>query len=292
MKCAQMEENMTAEQKLLGSVAQLYMTKKTKFGIYLSSDEFPGLEILLPNNQVPEGITKGDMLEVFLYKDSEDRLIATTTVPYVTLYETAALKVTDVTNIGAFLNWGLAKDLFLPFKEQTKRVHMGDTVLVALYIDKSDRLCVTMHVYDYLYNDSEYKKGDHVHGRVYEIIDAFGVFVAVDDKYSALLPHNEISQELQVGDEIDARVKDVTEEGKLTLSLQQKVKVQMGIDAEQILERLENAGGFLPYHDKTSPEIIKREFKISKAAFKRAIGRLKKKGKIEITDQGIRITNI
>lgn len=282
---------MTAEQKLLGSIAQLYMIKKTKFGIYLGSEEFPGLEILLPNNQVPEGITKGDMLEVFLYKDSEDRLIATTTVPFVTLYETAALKVTDVTNIGAFLNWGLAKDLFLPFKEQTKRVHMGDTVLVALYIDKSDRLCATMHVYDYLYNDSGYQKGDSVHGRVYEIIDAFGVFVAVDDKYSALLPHNEMSQELQVGDEIDARVKDVTEEGKLTLSLQQKLKVQMGMDAEKILERLENSGGFLPYHDKTSPEIIKREFKISKAAFKRAIGRLKKKGKIEITDQGIKIIN-
>ena len=282
---------MTTEQKLLGSIAQLYMIKKTKFGIYLGSEEFPGLEILLPNNQVPEGIKKGDMLEVFLYKDSEDRLIATTTVPLVTLYETAALKVTDVTNIGAFLNWGLAKHLFLPFKEQTKRVHMGDTVLVALYIDKSDRLCATMHVYDYLYNDSGYQKGDNVHGRVYEIIDAFGVFVAVDDKYSALLPHNEMSQELQVGDEIDARVKDVTEEGKLTLSLQQKLKVQIGMDAEQILERLENSGGFLPYHDKTSPEIIKREFKISKAAFKRAIGRLKKKGKIEITDQGIQIMN-
>ncbi len=280
---------MTEEQKLLGNTARLFMIKKTKFGIYLGSGEFPGLEILLPNNQVPEGIQTGDAIEVFLYKDSEDRLIATTSVPYVTLYETAPLQVTDVTNIGAFLNWGLAKDLFLPFKEQTKRVHMGDTVLVALYIDKSDRLCATMHVYDYLYNDSGYQKGDNVHGRVYEIIDAFGVFVAVDDKYSALIPHNEMTRDLHVGDEIDARVKDITEDGKLTLSLQQKLKVQMGMDTEQILTRLEAAGGFLPFHDKTSPEIIKREFQISKAAFKRAIGRLMKKKKIEINEDGIRL---
>ncbi len=280
---------MTPEQKLLGSTTRLSMIKTSKFGIYLGSDEYPGLEVLLPNNQVPQGIAPGDSLEVFLYRDSEDRLTATTTVPYVTLYETAPLRVTDVTNIGAFLNWGLAKDLFLPFKEQTKRVRVGDTVLAALYIDKSDRLCATMHVYDYLYNDSSYQKGDLVHGMVYEIIDTFGVFVAVDNKYSALIPHNEMSRELHVGDEVDARVKEVTGEGKLTLSLQQKLKVQMGMDAELILQRLENSGGFLPFHDKTSPEIIKREFRISKAAFKRAIGRLKKQGKIEITDQGIRL---
>ncbi len=280
---------MTPEQKLLGSTARLSMIKSSKFGIYLGSDEYPGLEVLLPNNQVPPDITLGDSLEVFLYRDSEDRLTATTTVPYITLYETAPLKVTDVTNIGAFLDWGLAKDLFLPFKEQTKRVRVGDTVLAALYIDKSDRLCATMHVYDYLYQDSPYQKDDIVHGMVYEITDSFGVFVAVDNRYSALIPHNEMSRELHVGDEIDARIKEVTEEGKLTLSLQQKLKVQMGMDAGRILERLENAGGFLPFHDKTSPEIIKREFHISKAAFKRAIGRLKKQGRIEITEQGIRL---
>ena len=238
---------MTPEQKLLGSTTRLSMIKTSKFGIYLGSDEYPGLEVLLPNNQVPQGIAPGDSLEVFLYRDSEDRLTATTTVPYVTLYETAPLRVTDVTNIGAFLNWGLAKDLFLPFKEQTKRVRVGDTVLAALYIDKSDRLCATMNVYDYLYNDSSYQKGDLVHGMVYEIIDTFGVFVAVDNKYSALIPHNEMSRELHVGDEVDARVKEVTEEGKLTLSLQQKLKVQMGMDAELILQRLENSGGFLPF---------------------------------------------
>lgn len=278
---------MNTEQMLLGTTARLYITKKSKFGVYLSSGDYPDLEVLLPNNQVPEKWEKGDILDVFLYKDSEDRLIATTAHPYIQLYQVAPLRVTDVTNIGAFLDWGLAKDLFLPFKEQTARVHVGDTVLAALYIDKSDRLCATMHVYDYLSCESGYQKEDRVHGRVYEIIDTFGVFVAVDDKYSALLPHNEMSRELKVGEEIDARIKEVTEEGKLTLSLQEKLKVQMGVDAEQIYKRLEDAGGFLPFHDKTSPEIIKREFKISKAAFKRAIGRLMKQGKIKITETGI-----
>ena len=198
-------------------------------------------------------------------------------------------EVKDVTKIGAFLDWGLAKDLLLPFKEQTSRVHVGDQVLVALYVDKSDRLCATMKVYDYLSCDSPYEKGAHVTGRIYEILDSFGAFVAVDDRYSALIPHNEMTRELHVAEMVEARVKEATPEGKLTLSLQEKVKVQMGKDAERIFERLEKEGGFLPFHDKTSPEIIKREFQISKAAFKRAIGRLLKEKKIELTSNGIQI---
>lgn len=278
---------MTAKQNLLGRTARLYIVEKSKNGVYLGSGDDRSLKVLLPNNQVPDKWEKGDILDVFLYKDSEDRLIATTAAPYIQLHQIACLTVTDVTHIGAFLDWGLAKDLFLPFKEQTTRVHVGDNVLVALYVDKSERLCATMHIYDYLNCDSPYEKSDHVTGQVYEIIDTFGVFVAVDGMYSALLPHNEMSRELHVGEEIHARIKEVTAEGKLTLSLQEKVKVQMGMDAELVLQRLEKAGGFLPFHDKTSPEIIKREFKISKAAFKRAIGRLMKQGKIEIKENGI-----
>lgn len=282
---------MSEKQNLLGRNARLYILEKSKHGVYLGSGDDRSLKVLLPNNQVPEKWEKGDMLDVFLYKDSEDRLIATTEKPYIRLHQTALLTVTDVTNIGAFLDWGLAKDLFLPFKEQTTRVRTGEQVLAALYIDKSERLCATMHVYDYLSCDSPYQKNDHVTGHIYEIIDAFGVFVAVDDKYSALLPHNEMSREFHVGEQIHARIKEVTDEGKLTLSLQEKVKVQMSMDSELILQRLEAAGGFLPFHDKTSPEIIKREFKISKAAFKRAIGRLMKQGYIEIKENGIsRIT--
>lgn len=285
----EMRITMTTTNTVLGTRQRLYIMKRSKFGVYLGSGNDRDFEVLLPNNQVPEKAEKGDILDVFLYKDSEDRLIATTADPYIYLHETAVLKVNDVTNIGAFLDWGLAKDLFLPFKEQTTRVRPGDSVLVALYVDKSNRLCATMHVYDYLSTDSPYQKGDKAEGLVYEIIDAFGVFVAVDDHYSALIPHNEINQELSVGQRIEVRIKDVTEEGKLTLSLQEKLKVQMGKDAEQIYDRLVESGGFLPFHDKTSPEIIKREFKTSKAAFKRAIGRLQKQKKIRITDHGIEL---
>lgn len=280
---------MKLEEKLLGRVSRLYVTRFTASGIYLGSYEQADFSVLLPNNQVPEGVKKGDILSVFIYRDSEDRLIATMEKPYISLGEMARLRVTDVTNIGAFLDWGLAKDLFLPFKEQTHRVKKGEEVLAALYIDKSSRLCATMHIYEYLSTSGDFQKGDHVKGVVYQITDSFGAFVAVQDKYSALIPHNEMNRELHVGDNLQARIKEVREDGKLTLSLQEKVKVQMGMDAEVILEKLEAAGGSLPFHDKTSPEIIKREFRMSKNAFKRAIGRLMKQNRIEILENGIRL---
>ena len=185
---------MNTEQLLLGTTANLYVLRFSRFGVYLGSGTDRDLEVLQPNNQVSDSLEKGDKIDVFLYKDSEDRLIATTAVPYLQMGEVAALKVKDITNIGAFLDWGLAKDLFLPFKEQTARVRMGDTVLVTLYIDKSERLCATMKIYDYLSCESPYKKGDKVHGRIYEITDSFGCFVAVDDEFSALIPHNEMTR--------------------------------------------------------------------------------------------------
>ncbi len=277
------------EETILGTFARLYVISKNKYGVILSSAKLPELEVLLPNNQIRPGTKKGDFYEVFLYKDSEDRLIATTSKPYISLGKVAVLQVKEVTKIGAFLDWGLAKDLLLPFKEQTARVQSGDSVLVTLYVDKSCRLCASMKVYDYLSCDSPYQKGDHVTGRVYEILDSFGAFVAVDDKYSALIPHNEMTRELRVQEIVEARVKEITPEGKLTLSLQEKVKIQMGKDAALIYERLLLADGFLPFHDKTSPEIIKREFRISKAAFKRAVGRLLKEKKIILTEKGMQI---
>lgn len=274
---------------ILGTTQSMYMKKESQFGVYLSSREFTTLEVLLPNNQVPNGIKKGDKIDVFLYKDSEDRLIATTTTPYVEKGQIASLRVKDVTNIGAFLDWGLAKDLFLPFKEQTKRVKVGDCIPVTLYVDKSNRLCATMHLYSHLDSKSPYKKGDKINGTIYEILDSYGAFVVIDNKYSALIPHNEMTRQLRIGEVIEGRIKEVKEDGKLTLSLQEKVKIQMGKDAAIIYEKLVSSSGFLPFHDKTSPEIIMREFKISKAAFKRALGRLKKEKKIDILDNGIKL---
>lgn len=280
---------MNIEKNVLGRTMRLYVIKKTKNGVYLSSYEYPELNVLLPNNQVPRDIEKGDILSVFLYRDSEDRLIATTSVPHIQLGQVARLKVTDVTQIGAFLDWGLLKDLFLPFKEQTYRVKKGDKVLVALYLDKSCRLCATMRIYDYLSAGSSFELGEYVDGEIYEILDSYGAFVAVGDRYSALIPHNEMNRELRAGDKVHARIKEIREDGKLTLSLQEKLPVQMGVDAERVMKKLKASEGFLPFHDKTSPEIIKREFSMSKNAFKRAIGRLMKEGKIQILPNGIRL---
>ena len=163
----------------LGEKQVLTVVKKVDFGVYLGSDEE---RVLLPKKQVPEGIEPGDPVEVFLYKDSSDRMIETTSEPKVTLGSLAVLEVVDVGRIGAFLDWGLEKDLLLPFREQTVKVEKGDRCLVSLYIDKSGRLCATMKVYPLLRTDSPYKKDDMVTGTVYEINREYGVFVAVDDR--------------------------------------------------------------------------------------------------------------
>ncbi|BCJ96640.1 RNA-binding protein [Anaerocolumna cellulosilytica] len=273
----------------LGEIQTLQVVKATDFGIYLCEPEnTEGERILLPKNQVPAAIKNGDEIEVFVYKDSEDRPIATTATPKVTLGKTSLLRVKDVTTIGAFLDWGLAKDLLLPFKEQTQRVHTGDDVIAALYVDKSGRLCATMKVYDYLSCSSPYKKDDRVIGVVYEIIDSYGAFVAVDNIYQALIPTKELHRPIKVGDSVEARVIQVKEDGKLDLSLREKSYLQLDADAEDIFTKLTAEGGFLPYHDKTDSDVIKAQLNLSKNAFKRAIGRLLKEGRITIDSDGIR----
>jgi len=273
----------------LGKYQELIVTKKTDFGVFLNTPTGEDSQkILLPKAQVPAGTDLKDVLKVFVYKDSEDRPIATTLEPDLTLGNVARLYVTQVTPIGAFLEWGLTKDLFLPFKEQLYKVQEGDAVLVTLYIDKSERLCASMHVYDALRNDSNYQKDDEVSGRVYEISENFGVFVAVDDMYSALLPKKEVFETYRINQPIYARVAQVMEDGRLTLSVKKKIPEQMNEDADFIYRCLEQEGGFLPFHDKSAPEAIKNRFHMSKNAFKRGIGHLMKKGLITIANDGIR----
>lgn len=265
----------------LGEKQILTVVKIVDFGVYLGSDEE---RVLLPKKQVPEGIEAGDPVEVFLYKDSSDRMIATTKEPKITLGQLAVLEVADVGRIGAFLDWGLEKDLLLPFKEQTVKVEKGDRCLVSLYVDKSGRLCATMKVYPLLQTDSPYKKNDMVRGTVYEISREFGVFVAVDNKYSALIPRREVYGRMFIGQQIEARVTDVKADGKLDLSVRGRIPEQMDEDARIIMERISKNGGFLPFTDKAEPERIKAEFGMSKAAFKRAVGRLLKQGRITIDE--------
>lgn len=274
----------------LGERQKLVVVKTVDFGVYVApAAEEAEEKVLLPKKQVPEGTKIGDELEVFIYRDSNDRLIATTNEAKLSLGEVALLKVSQVAAIGAFLDWGLEKDLFLPFREQTKQLKEGDECLVALYIDKSDRLCATMKVYTYLSTESGYKKDDRIEGHVYEISKNFGAFVAVDDKYSGLIPMKEIYGNIQVGDLISARVTGVKEDGKLDLSIREKSYLQIGKDVIKILDILEKYNGMLPFNDKASPETIRREMQMSKNEFKRAVGHLLKEGKITITEKNIRL---
>ncbi len=212
----------------LAEYQDLYYVKKVDFGVYLAEDMGGETHVLLPSKQVPEDAKPGEKIRVFLYKDSKDRLIATTNTPKLTLGEYAPLVVKEVGKIGAFLDWGLEKDLFLPYKEMTSRVEAGDEILVTLYIDN------------------------------------FGAFVAVDDRFSARIPNSEDHSFLKIGDVIEAKVTAVKPDGKLDLTLREKAYIQMDTDAEKILELLDSYAGVLPFSEKASPEVIKRETGLSK----------------------------
>ena len=275
----------------LGEKQTLIIVKKVEFGVYLATKEAPEDKVLLPAKQVPAGANVGDEVEVFLYRDSSDRLIATTRTPKLIMGQVTLLTVVQIGKVGAFLDWGLEKDLFLPFKQQTRKVKAGDQVLASLYIDKSGRLCATMNVYEQLRTDSPYKKDDMVTGRIYEISKNFGAFVAVDDCFSALIPKKELfgaTEPPKIGEQVTARVVKVLEDGKLTLSIREKAYLQIQKDAEKIEKLLDSYEGSLPFNDKAAPEVITHETGMSKNEFKRAVGHLLKEGKIQITEKNIR----
>ncbi len=290
----------------LGEKQTLTVVKTVAFGVYLadpveihaetektaqsrpSASRSNAAQVLLPQNQVPEGTRVGDRLTVFLYRDSEDRPIATTREPLLTVGDLGVLKVAAVNRVGAFLDWGLEKDLFLPYKEQLSKVSPGDEILVTPYVDKSGRLCATMRgLYGLLSTDSPYKTGDTVSGHVYEFSKNFGTFVAVDDRYSGMLPLHEDTSALRIGDVVSATVSNVKADGKLDLTLRRKAYLEMDADAEAVMRLIETYHGELPFNDKASPDIIRQEAHMSKSAFKRAVGRLYKERRITITEQSI-----
>lgn len=273
----------------LGEMQELVIVKTVEFGVYLApSSEELDEKVLLLRKQVPEGSKVGDRLPVFIYRDSQDRMIATTREPKLLMGQVAELTVAQVGKIGAFLDWGLEKDLFLPFRQQRGRMEQGRKVLVSLYIDKSGRLCATMNVYKNLRSDSPYKTGDQVTGRVYELSDNYGAFVAVDNLYSGLIPLKEMYGEVEPGKDVAARVVRVLEDGRLNLSIREKGYLQIDRDVEKILKLLDSYEGSLPFNDKASPEVITHETGMSKNEFKRAVGRLLKEGKIQIGERTIR----
>ena len=202
-----------------GRIVELEIKKMTPQGAYLSDGVS---EVLLPSKQIPEGAAPGDTLTVFIYRDSKDRLISTVREPLVKLGEIARLKVKEMTKIGAFLDMGLERDLLLPFHEMTRQPAAGDEVLIAMYTDKSGRLCATEKLYEYLESGPDYKKDDEVTGTLYEISRNFGAFVAVDDMYSALIPAREFGGEAKPGDPVTCRVTGVKPDGRLNLVTQKK----------------------------------------------------------------------
>ena len=270
----------------LGEIQKLKIQKKVEFGVYLTDGEE---RVLLPKKQVPENAAISDELSVFVYKDSKDRLIATTTVPLLTLGQMGVLTVSQVNKVGAFLDWGLEKDLLLPFKEMTKQPSEGDEILVRVYIDKSQRLCASMKgIYDMLSKNPPYQVGDEVEARIYEFGHDFGTFVALEDKYSAMIPRHEDVSKFKIGDVLMVRITGIKEDGKCDVTIRDKAYIQMEDDAKAILDLIDSYAGVLPFSEKASPEVIKRETGLSKAAFKRAIGRLYKERKITLNEGKIR----
>lgn len=270
----------------LGEVQELKVVNIIKAGALLKDAE--GEKVLLPIEEI-ENEKNGDIIKVFLYNDSRGKVLATKTMPKITLGKIAHLEVKEITKIGAFLDWGLEKELFLPFKEQICKLDRGRSYLVALYIDKTGRLCSTMKIRDYLRTDSKYKENDKVSGVVYNIVDDIGAFVAIDNIYEALLPKDQKRGVVAVGEPIRVRVSSVKSDGRLNLSQRERGHLELDKDAELIFDVLEDYEGFLPYNDKSDPDDIQDMFCMSKSAFKKAVGRLLKENKIVFFKDGIKI---
>lgn len=271
----------------IGKWQRLKVLRSKDFGIYLGVDEQDKNAVLLPRKQVPEGLKAGGEIEVFVYHDSQDRPIATVNKPLITLGEIALLKCASTSHIGAFMDWGLEKDILLPFKEMVGKVREGKEYLVYMYLDKSGRPCVTMRIYDHLSTESPFKKGDEVKGYVYQLNESLGAFVAVDNQYQGLIPKQQLHKKLFIGDNISLYVTEVREDGKLNLSLSRPAYQQIEEDSEMVYQAILDYDGVLPFTDKASPNIIEREMGLSKNAFKRAVGRLLKEGRIEIHEKNI-----
>ncbi len=275
----------------IGKRQKMRVNNISSIGAYLDAETGDAVDnVLLPNNEIEDmGIKEGDELDVLIYCDSEDRIIATLKSSYAVVGTLARLEVVDITKIGAFLDWGLPKDLFLPKGQEEGALKKGKSYLVGLYEDKKGRISATMKIYKFLLPNSKYEKNDIVLGTVYRIEPNIGTFVAVDNRYFGLIPKNECFIEYEVGDEVEARVIRVREDGKIDLSPRKLSYLQIDDDAQLILEAMENIGGKLLINDKSSPELIKETFGLSKKAFKKAIGNLLKNGKIIKDGQNFRL---
>jgi uncharacterized protein len=272
----------------IGKYNELTVVKEVPFGIYLDTDQG---EILMPLKYVPAGTKPGDTLTCFIYKDSEDRLIATTQKPKGIVDEFACLTVKDVSEAGAFMDWGLLKDLLVPHNEQHKKMEVGKKYIVRICLDtKTDRIIGVGKLGSFLSKDiSELKEGQKVNLLIYEFTD-LGVMAIINDKYRGMLYKNEVFKKLEIGDRVEGYIKNLRDEdNKIDLSLQKQGYGEVEESKDIVMQKLIENNGELPYSDDSTPEEIKDFFQISKKTFKKIIGGLYKEGKISLTKSGIRL---
>lgn len=272
----------------IGNYNTLQIVKIVDFGVYLDGGN--GVEILLPSRYVSAVPHVGDMLDVFVYTDSEDRLIATTEEPYLTVGEFGYLQAVQVNNVGAFLDWGLPKDLLVPFREQKQRMIADNYYLVYVYLDdNSKRIVASAKIEKFIGNKfPEYKRGDKTDILVYQCTD-IGYKVIVDNLYSGILYKNELFRPVKIGERMKAYVKTVRDDGKIDLTLSGFAGDRVLQLADKIYNWMVDSGGTVTMCDKSSPEDIKKELSCSKKDFKKAVGQLFKDRKIELLPEGMRI---
>ena len=288
----------------IGKTQELTVLRESEHGLYLGkrSKANEPESVLLPKGQVPAGTKVGDAVTVFVYRDSEDRPVATVKKPAAEVGEFAYLTVKTVTKLGAFLDWGLEKDLFLPYKEMEEPVKSGQNLMVRLYLDKSGRIAASTKLYVFLTeaDAAAFRKEDPFEGVVYRVNPEVGVFIGVcpkglrpeagrayDKLIFGLLPPSETFRKHRLGEAVSGRILRVRADGKLDLSLRKRSFEQSASDGEKILKKMEEYGGTLPFSEGASPELIKRELQMSKAAFKKALGRLYKERKILIGENEV-----
>ena len=272
----------------LGQLNTLKALRQTDNGIYLIDDQFN--EVLLPNKYVPEDLKLDDTIEVFLYKDSEDRIIATTLTPKLMLNGYAALKAKMVSRYGAFFDWGLEKDLMVPYSQQAKYIVEGKKYVVHLYLDeKSQRLAGSTKINNTLERTSvDLEIGDKVNLLTYEETE-IGISAIVNNRYQGMLFKNEIFDTVKIGDELTGYVKKIRTDNKIDLSLNRFGYKAVDDNVQKLYEALIATGGSLNLNDKSSPEDIANQLGMSKKIFKKAVGSLYKQKRLEITETGIKI---
>lgn len=272
----------------IGKINHLYVVKEVDFGIYLDGGDLG--EILMPKRYVPEGTQPEDMIDAFIYLDSEDRLVATTEKPFAMVEEFALLEVVSVTPVGAFLNWGLPKDLFVPFREQRQPMEEGKKYLVYVYVDiNSKRIAASSKIENYLDNlPMDYDEGEDVDLVIVNETD-LGYNAIIDNSHLGVIFKNEVFQPLNPGDKIQGFIKKIRYDGKIDLCLQKAGYEKISEFADKIIAELQKQNGFLALTDKSSPEEIYQAFKFSKKNFKAAIGALYKKRIITLEENGIRL---